>query len=72
MSREHVWTETVSSVVMRAFGRHLVIEPYLACAILDGRVVASMARPDQRETWLPGLMDGRLRLALAQTPWLAW
>ena len=54
-----------TGLVMRAFGRHLVIEPYLACAVLAGGIVARMARPDQLETWLPGLMEGRLRLALA-------
>ena len=54
-----------TGLLMRAFGRHLVLEPYLACAVLAGRVVASMARPDQVEAWLPGSMEGRLRLALA-------
>ena len=54
-----------TGLLMRAFGRHLVVEPYLACAILAGRVVATMARPDQLEAWLPGLMEGRLRMALA-------
>lgn len=54
-----------TGLLMRAFGRHLVVEPYLACAVLAGGVVANMARPDQVEAWLPGLMEGRLRLALA-------
>ena len=52
-------------LLMRAFGRHLVLEPYLACAVLAGGVVANMAQPDQVEAWLPGLREGRLRLALA-------
>ncbi len=54
-----------TGLLMRAFGRHLVVEPYLACAVLAGGVVARMARPDQVEAWLPGLMEGRLRMALA-------
>ena len=62
-------------LLMRAFGRHLVVEPYLACAVFAGRIVASLGRPDQAEAWLPGLMEGRLRLALAheepgqRNPW---
>ena len=52
-------------LLMRAFGRHLVVEPYLACAVLASRVMASLGRADQAEAWLPGLMAGRLRLALA-------
>ena len=64
-----------TGLLMRAFGRHLVVEPYLACAVLAGGVMASMGRPDQVRAWLPGLMEGRLRLALAheeagqRNPW---
>ena len=54
-----------TGLLTRAFGRHLVVEPYLACAVLVGGVVSRMARPDQVEAWLPGLMEGRLRMALA-------
>ena len=53
-----------TGLLMRAFGRHLVVEPYHAC-VLAGRLIASMGRPEQRDAWLPGLMQGRLRLALA-------
>ena len=66
-----------TGLLMRAFGRHLVVEPYLACAVLASGVVASMARPDQAGAWLPGLMEGRLRVALAHEepgqrgPWAA-
>ena len=64
-----------TGLLMRAFGRHLVVEPYLACAVLAGTVVSRLGRPDQTRSWLPGLMEGRLRLALAheepgqRTPW---
>ena len=64
-----------TGLLMRAFGRHLVVEPYLACAVLAGTVVSRLGRPDQARSWLPGLMEGRLRLALAheepgqRTPW---
>ncbi len=53
-----------TGLLMRAFGRHLVVEPYHAC-VLAGRLMASLGRPEQRDAWLPGLMEGRLRLALA-------
>ena len=64
-----------TGLLMRAFGRHLVVEPYLACAVLAATVVAELGRADQTGAWLPGLMDGRLRLALAheelgqRSPW---
>ena len=64
-----------TGLLMRAFGRHLVVEPYLACAVLAGGVVAGMGRPGQVSAWLPGLMEGRLRLAVAheeasqRNPW---
>ena len=64
-----------TGLLMRAFGRHLVVEPYLACAVLAGTVMARLGRADQTEAWLPGLMDGRMRLALAheepgqRNPW---
>ncbi len=64
-----------TGLLMRAFGRHLVVEPYLACVVMAGAALARMGRPDQVKASLPGLMEGRLLPALAheeagqRNPW---
>ena len=35
-----------TGLLMRAFGRHLVVEPFLACVVLAGGALARMGRPD--------------------------
>ncbi|MFM9999377.1 MAG: acyl-CoA dehydrogenase family protein [Burkholderiaceae bacterium] len=65
-----------TGLLMRAFGRHLVVEPYLPCAVLACRLLAAMGSQAQTAAWLPGLMEGRLRSALAheepgqRDPWV--
>ncbi|MFM9999356.1 MAG: acyl-CoA dehydrogenase family protein [Burkholderiaceae bacterium] len=54
-----------TGLLMRAFGRHLVVEPYLPCAVLTGRVLAALGSRAQAAAWLPGLVEGRVRAALA-------
>lgn len=54
-----------TGLLMRAFGRHLVIEPFHACVIVAARLIAALARETQREAWLPSLIDGTSRAALA-------
>ena len=54
-----------AGLLMRAFGRHLVVEPFLACALTAARLMAVHGRADQRSDWLPHLMSGDRRLALA-------
>jgi pimeloyl-CoA dehydrogenase len=48
-------------LVMQAFGRALVLEPYLASAVLGGTALCLAGHRDV----LPGLMDGRVKLAFA-------
>src|SRR4051812_3329062 len=36
------------AVVMEAFGRALVLEPYLATVVLGGRLVAAAGSPEQK------------------------
>jgi alkylation response protein AidB-like acyl-CoA dehydrogenase len=50
--------------VMEAFGEALVIEPYLPL-ILAARLIERGASPAQKEALLPGVAEGRTRLALA-------
>lgn len=51
-------------ILMEAFGRGLVVEPYLACILLAGGVLARGA-PETRARYLPDLMSGATVFALA-------
>ena len=60
-------------VVMEALGEALVVEPYLATVGLGGRVVARGGTAEQRARILPALIQGKLKMALAQTePGARW
>jgi len=50
---------------MQACGEALVVEPVLDNIGLAGRLVARAGSPAQRAQWLPGLLDGSVRLAFA-------
>ena len=52
-------------LLMRAFGRHLVVEPYLPSVLLGTRLLAELGSAAQRDTWLPSLADGSRRIVLA-------
>ncbi|NMF89565.1 acyl-CoA dehydrogenase family protein [Aromatoleum petrolei] len=52
-------------LLMRAFGRHLVVEPYLNAVLCGTRLIAEAGRAEQRAEWLPELVEGRRRVVLA-------
>lgn len=52
-------------LVMEAFGRHLVVEPYLANIVLAGGCLRHAANAAQRAALLPAVMAGERLLALA-------
>lgn len=54
-----------TGLLMQAFGRHLVVEPWLASVVQAGRLLALAGTPAQQSQWLPRLMAGEVRLALA-------
>jgi alkylation response protein AidB-like acyl-CoA dehydrogenase len=54
-------------VVMEALGEALLVEPYLATVGLGGRFVARGGSAEQRARILPALIQGKLKMALAQT-----
>jgi pimeloyl-CoA dehydrogenase small subunit len=54
-------------IVMEAIGRGLVVEPYLATVVLGGGFLRLGGTPAQRETYIPQIVEGSLRLAFAQT-----
>ena len=52
-------------IVMEAFGRALVVEPYLASVVMAGAALRHAASPEQRAKLVPGLVEGTSRLAFA-------
>lgn len=52
-------------LVMEAFGRGLVLEPYLATVVLAGHLLRDAASAAQKEALLPAIGRGELLLALA-------
>jgi len=52
-------------IVMEAFGRGLVLEPYFATVILGGGLIRRGASPAQQQALLPLVVQGKLKLAFA-------
>ena len=53
--------------VMEAMGEGLVIEPYLATVGLAGQLIARAGSAAQKKAILPAVLEGKLKLAFAQT-----
>jgi pimeloyl-CoA dehydrogenase small subunit len=56
-------TETM--IVMEAFGKALILEPYFASVILAGGVLRHAGSAGQKSALIPGIADGSLRMAFA-------
>ena len=54
-------------LIMRHFGRGLVVEPYLANVVLAGGALARAGNAEQKSRWLEPLIGGELQTALAHT-----
>lgn len=54
-------------LVMEAVGRNLVVEPLFASLVLGATALRLGGSAAQKETILPGVIDGSLRLTLAHT-----
>jgi alkylation response protein AidB-like acyl-CoA dehydrogenase len=54
-----------SAILMEAFGRFLVIEPYVASVVLGGGLVAALGSAAERKALLAPVMNGTSRLAFA-------
>ncbi|HXF79744.1 MAG TPA: acyl-CoA dehydrogenase [Usitatibacter sp.] len=54
-------------IVMEAFGRALVTEPYLATVVLGAGIIADAGSPAQRSQWLPAVAEGEKLLAFAHS-----
>jgi alkylation response protein AidB-like acyl-CoA dehydrogenase len=53
------------AVVLEAFGRGLVVEPYLSTVVLGAGLVARAGSEAQKKDILPKVAEGKLKLALA-------
>ena len=51
-------------IVMEAFGRALVVEPYLSSVVLAGGVISLGGSEEQRRNLLPEIVDGSMKFAL--------
>lgn len=54
-----------TTLICQQLGRGLVLEPYLASAVLAAQAFNAGASDAQRAAWIPALADGSRRLALA-------
>ena len=52
-------------LLMQEFGRHLVLEPYLATVVLGGTAIRLAGNADQQGELLPGIAAGTTKLAFA-------
>ena len=52
-------------IVMQEFGRSLVVEPYFETVVLAGGLIEDVASPEQRQEFLPKIMEGEAIWALA-------
>lgn len=52
-------------LVLRSFGRALVVEPYLPTAVHAVSLIGRVGSDRQRAQWLPAIAEGRCRFALA-------
>lgn len=52
-------------VVMEEFGKGIVIEPFLATAVLGGGLVAAAGNDTQKAELIGGIMEGALQMAFA-------
>ncbi|MGH7126722.1 MAG: acyl-CoA dehydrogenase family protein [Stellaceae bacterium] len=58
-------TPVETMIVMEAFGRGLVLEPYLASVVLGGGLLRLAGSPAQQQALMPAVAKGKLRLAFA-------
>ncbi|WP_250450855.1 acyl-CoA dehydrogenase family protein [Caballeronia sp. ATUFL_M2_KS44] len=54
-----------TALITQQFGRALVVEPYLGCAVLAAQTLVAAAGPAVMDTLLPAIADGSQRVALA-------
>ncbi|MBN8905303.1 MAG: acyl-CoA dehydrogenase family protein, partial [Rhodospirillales bacterium] len=58
-------------LVMQAFGRAIVVEPFLSTVVLCGTAIQAAGSADQKNTLLPAIAEGSLKMAFAHGEWQA-
>ena len=53
------------SLVMEEFGKGLVVEPFIATAVLAGGIIALQGNQQQKDHYLPKIMAGEIQMAFA-------
>src|ERR1700682_4591885 len=56
-----------TGIIMEAFGRGLVTEPYLATVVIGAALISECGREPQKQAILPRIADGSLVLAFAHS-----
>ncbi|MHC4046658.1 acyl-CoA dehydrogenase family protein [Bradyrhizobium sp. 23AC] len=54
-------------IVMKEFGRHLVVEPFVETVVLAGGLIEQLGTSEQKQGFIPGIIDGSRIWALAWT-----
>lgn len=54
-----------TALIAHEFGRALVVEPYLGCAVMAAQTMLAVASPQQLERFMPDLVAGKSKMALA-------
>ncbi|WOH80399.1 acyl-CoA dehydrogenase family protein [Bradyrhizobium sp. BEA-2-5] len=54
-------------IVMEAFGKGLILEPYFATVVLAGGILRHGANEAQKANLIPAISEGRMKLAFAHT-----
>ncbi|MGY3473543.1 acyl-CoA dehydrogenase family protein [Bradyrhizobium ottawaense] len=52
-------------IVMEAFGKALILEPYFSTVVLAGGILRHGASPTQKANLIPAIAEGRMKLAFA-------
>ena len=53
------------AVMMEEFGKAMLVEPFIATAVLSGGVISEQGSAEQKAELLPKIMEGKLQLACA-------
>ena len=53
------------AVMMEEFGKAMLVEPFIATAVLSGGVISGQGSAEQKAELLPKIMEGKLQLACA-------
>ncbi|MHC4054796.1 acyl-CoA dehydrogenase family protein [Bradyrhizobium sp. 25ACV] len=54
-------------IVMQEFGRHLIVEPFVETVVLAGGLIEQVGTSEQKQGFIPGIIDGSRIWALAWT-----